>query len=167
MKTAERAPSAAEIGRRIAEIAGEISALERSGPSLAERLAGAEAELAQARGHFERFGFATVGVVPAERFRNFQRSVIGALMTIDGGKITASERARIEASGGLGISETEKGERLAALRSELRPLLAQREAAWRSEETAGRTADRSQFDPEMYLASDADLALVAAAGKEA
>ena len=114
---------------------------------------------------FQKFGFGVVGVLPAERLRNFQRSVVGALMTIEGNALLVAERARVEAayraSGGSALNAEEKVERLEQLHRELRPLLAQREVAWRSAEAAGQTADRSQFDPEMFLASDRDLAALA------
>jgi hypothetical protein len=163
MKTA---PPPADIAVRISEITNEIARIESAGPPLAQRIEAAEAELADARAFFARFGFGVVGVVPAERARNFRREIIGALMTIGAEALLAAERERIEAAHRAGGSLEFSADRLAELRASLRPLLAQRETAWRAEEAAGRGVDRSQFDPECFLASDSDLAL-AASGKEA
>ena len=164
MRTAS--PPAADIGSRIAEISAEIAALESAGPPLAARIEAAEAELAAARAFFARFGFGVVGVMPAERARNFRRSVIGALVAIGADQIAANERQRVEAAHRAGGGIEFNAEQIAELRASLRPLLAQRETLWRAEEQAGRGVDRSQFDPECFLASDSDLALVAS-GKEA
>lgn len=167
MKTAAAEP--AEIATRLSQVSYEIGALENAGPALAERLAAAEAELLRAREHFERIGFTTVGVVPAERLRNFQKATVGALMVINSNALLVAERARIErehqARGGFAFSAEERAERLAELRGELKRLEAARELGWREREEHGEAVDRNQFSPEMFLISDSDLAALAA-GKE-
>lgn len=161
----------ADIINRIAEIGAEVSSLESSGPALPSLLASSEAELADARAFFQRFGFATVGVLPAERLRNFQRSVVGALMVVGGDQLIGAERSRIEAayraSGGTDLSPEERAVRLNELQREWRMLAAERERLWRATEASGQSVDRGAFDVEMFLASDHDLGLVAAGQEEA
>ncbi len=165
MRTAVSPP--ADIAERISAVEYEIRALENSGPPLTERLAAAEAELAQCEAHFRRHGFTPVGALPSERAHYGAMALRGALMVAAADAILATERERIKRahreSGGFGYSVEEKAERLAELRAALRPLYAVREAGWRAAERDGRPVDRSAgLDPETFLASDHDLAALAA-----
>lgn len=161
-------PALADTSARIAELNSEITALENAGPSLAERLSAAAAELAQARQHFEHHGFNAVGAAPSERLLYFRRAVLGALLTIDGdNKLSASERRRIERQhrerGGFDYGPQEAAERLRELRAERRRLEAAREIGWRQLEDRGEAVDRSgEFSPEAFLSTAADLAAIAA-----
>jgi len=163
MKTA---PPPADIAARISEITNEIARIEGAGPSLSERLAAAESELARAEAHFRKFGFNTVGSVPSERAHYRELGNRGALMVAAGEAIRAAERQRVEAAYRASGAVEFDAARLEELRASLRPLLALREQGWRAEEAAGRGADRSQFDPEFFLMGDADLLAIAGA-KEA
>lgn len=154
--------TARTVAEQIADIEAEIAAVEAAGPSLASRLAVVEADLMTALRHFQQHGFIEYGRTPDERRHYQQIALRGALMTAAGDAILASERARVERGGRGGLDAAEKRERLDGLRSRLRPLLAKREQVWRSEELAGRPADRRDFAPEFYLAHDHDLAAIAA-----
>jgi len=86
-------------------------------------------------------------------------------MAIGREQIFAVEEKRVtaafEAAGGLGLTAVEKTQRLVELRSALRPLLAQRELAWRKQEAAGTTVNRIDVAAELYLAREDDLQAVA------
>jgi hypothetical protein len=157
MKTA-LSPSPADINRRIAELTNETAAIKHGGPPLTEVLASSESELLRARDHFIKHGFAPIGAAPGEREHYRWLAMRGALMLIGQDVILGAERQRLEASSGISYDP----ERLAALRAELRPLLAQREQQWREAEQSEQFPDRSGFDPELYLVSDHDLGRIAA-----
>jgi hypothetical protein len=162
------------IGRRhpagpdFAALAGEIDELEdairrtAAAPRpLAQRLAEVERDWHSCQAQFERYGASAIGVTPAERNHFAYRALRGCLYLLASDRILETERQRVSQAGD-GVDETERAERLAQLRRQLRTLHARREVAWRALEAAGETVERgSMVDPEMYIAPDDELVAIA------
>ena len=163
---ATAAASVDTLAAELAELEAAITATGQASPPLADQVAAAHAELEACAAEFHRWGlFARRSVVPAEQQHHQHRVLVGALMTIGRDALLQAEhnrvRALFEASGALGLSTGDKAERLGELRRRRRRLLAAKEMTLRGQEADGELIADAGRDPELFLASDADLQSIA------
>jgi hypothetical protein len=162
------------LAHEITALERDINATERAGPSLDERIGAAVTKLEEAERFYRAHGLSAPLGGSAAQQRHFDKLVmIGALMAINRKQLVDVETTRVrtqfEANGGVGMTEVQRQQRLAALHGDLRKLQAQRELAWREQDGDDAFAARPGIDAEaggLFLMSDADLQRIAN-GKEA